>query len=178
MSGRSDPRTKELLVRMKERNDADPDHGEQCILDPEAASDIQTLQPDVSRPLSPMLRARFEFCSSWSNADLDQYWLSLSEIGDCQSNPVLAEWMRLRAENSYGSDPPGCVEPSHCSIFAYNPFEPDETYLVWKDDEQEPMVWRYFGADYKMFLNLNAYLQYIVGDSSHDDSGRPTHETD
>ncbi len=76
------------------------------------------------------------------------------------------------AENDE-SMPPASVQPADCAVFAYNPYELDETYLVWEEGVEEPAVWRYFGADYDYFHNFNHYLEYIVGDRRVDDSVGP-----
>lgn len=168
-------RTTELLRRMKQQNDEDPDHGDQELLAPEPLTSIATLAPGITRPLSPMLRARFKFCSSWRNAYLDQDWLSLEEIGVALANPSIKYSIDLRVEN-WDSMPPESVKPEDCAIFGFNRYELEETYLVWEVGRDEPILWDYFGADYKMFNDLNRYLEYIVGERRVDDSGRVTAE--
>jgi hypothetical protein len=160
-----------LLNRMRETSQSDPDHGVQIIHPPiHKSGRIATLKPGLSRELSPMLKARFEYASDWENARLSKNWLSLSQIARPREISILAEWIDLRAENCYGDDPPGCVEPGNCAVFAFNPFEPEETYLIWREGEVEPKVWEYFGADSYVFDNLERYLEYIVGDRDADDS--------
>ncbi|NMG72731.1 hypothetical protein [Parazoarcus communis] len=161
-----------LLEKMKNRNSRDPNHGTQILGASEPLLEISTFADSFVRPLSPMLRSRFQFCGSWKNARLSQNWLSLTEIRDAKNNETLSKWVALRTENSYDNDPPGCVAAENCAVFSYNPYEPEETYLVWEDGKEEPLVWEYFGWDYLRFENLNHYLEYIVGDRTVDDSGR------
>lgn len=162
-----------LMRRIRAMNESNPDHGEQRIEAPEPGPDrIATLRPGVSRPLSPMLAARFRFAGAWSNARLSQNWLSLSEIARALNDERIKRSIDLRIENSYGDDPPGGVASEDCAIFGHNPFELDETYLVWKEGQEEPIVWEYFGADDSVFSNLERYLEYIVGDRSEDDKER------
>lgn len=166
-------RIHDLLRRVRALNDSNPDHGEQRVQAPEPGSDrIATLRPGVSRPLSPMLAARFRFAGAWGNARLSQNWLSLSEIERALNDDRIKRSIELRTENSYGDDPPGGVAPEDCAIFGHNPFELDETYLVWKEGQEEPIVWEYFDADDSVFSNLERYLEYIVGDRAEDDKER------
>lgn len=162
----------ELLDKIKAKNASDPDHGDQEILLPENNMHvIQTLDDNVVRPLSPMLAARFDYASSWVNAHLDQNWLSLQEIKSAKSNETIREWIELRVEN-WGHVPPATVKYSQAALFAYNPYEPEETYLVWRSDNAEPEVWRYFGSDYKYFFDLKSFFEYVAGLKEIDDSGR------
>lgn len=166
-------RVAELLKKIQERNEKDPDHGEQ-ILYPCGDHEhlIQMLDDKYARPLSPMLRARFAFVARWVNAHLDQDWLGLEDIKNFKSDSVLMEWVDLRIEN-WEKFPPASVPKSRVAIFGYNPYEPEETYLVWPEEgDSEPEVWRYFGADYKLFNNLESFLAYVAGEKRHDDSGR------
>lgn len=168
-------RTTELLEKMKRQNDEDPDYEDHELLAPRVPTSIATLAAGVTRLLSPMLRARFMFCSSWKDAYLDQDWLSLEEISVALANPAIKYSIDLRVEN-WDTMPPESVKPENCAIFAFNPYDLEETYLVWEDSEEEPTVWNYFQADYYYFSNLNRFLEYIVGERRVDDSGRVTAE--
>lgn len=84
---------------------------------------------------------------------------------------MATRWIELRREN-WDHCPPASVSSDNCAIFGLNPFDPEETYLVWGEVDPEPMIWRYTGADYKVFKNLNRFLQYILGDLTTDDSAR------
>lgn len=165
-------KTKELLDRVRARNDNDPDREPQ-ELKPVSSSltTIKTFAGDFRRPLSPMLKARFGYCGTWINAELSQNWLDLDEIENFRNDPTLTEWIGLRIENNE-TMPPASVRPADCAVCAYNPYELDETYLVWQEGVEEPGVWRYFGGDYNYFSNFNHYLEYIVGDRPVDDTGR------
>lgn len=159
-----------LLRRMKALNDADPSREEHDVLPPDKpATHITTLDGQTIRPLSPMLQARFDFAGAWRDARLSQNWLSLAEIGAANNDPQIAESIAIRTENSYGEEPPGGVAPDSCAIFAHNPHELDETYLVWHGDSEEPVIWEYFGGDVSYFVHLESYLSHIVGDTDVDD---------
>jgi hypothetical protein len=170
---KSQDRIFHLLEQLKALNAASPGRGTQEIASPDTnIGPIATLEEGFLRKLSPMLEARFRFCGAWTNAHLSQDWLSLEQIRNWRQNRKLVEWVNLSKENSYDSEPPGGVEPKNCAIFGYNPHEPEETYLVWDDNEIEPKVWSFFQGDYGMFDSLQNYLEFIVGERSSDDSGR------
>lgn len=159
-----------LSRRMKDLNDADSSREEHRVLPPETpATHIATLDGRLTRPLSSMLQARFDFAGAWKDARLSQNWLSLAEIKGAKDDPQIAESIAIRTENNYGDEPPGGVAAECCAIFAHNPYELDETYLVWHGDNEEPVVWEYFGGDVSYFVNLESYLSYIVGDKDVDD---------
>lgn len=163
--------TTSLMEKLFLRNANDPEHGDQEISEKED-NIHEIMMLDYSfRKLSPMLKLRFEYASSWKNANLDQDWLSLKEISDIYNNDIAKEWISLRKEN-WSKTPPESISASHCTLFALNPYEPEEAYLVWVEGNIEPQVWRYFGADYKMFFNLERFLEYLVGEREKDDTGR------
>ena len=169
----TDTKTTELLERMKLFNSQNQDLGEQKIVSVEPLKQISTLAPNVFRPLSPMLNARFNYCSSWINAYHEQSWLSLNEIASATESQTIKQSLDLRMEN-WSWLPPGSVSPEDCAIFAHNPYDFDETYLVWTSSSEEPTIWCYLDADYKMFNNLNRYIEYIIGDRDIDDAIRET----
>ena len=128
---------------------------------------IKTLDVNFDKPLSPMLRERFIFCSSWLNAYLSQDWLSLDEINKWDKNSRIVEWIDLRRENSYPGEPLEDLQPRDISIFAINPHEPEEIYLTWDGDSEEPRLWHYFGAEFYTFNSFERFLLYInkiIGD--------------
>jgi hypothetical protein len=163
--------TRALLDRLRMRNEADPDHGHQELQPADVAShELKTLSGQ-NRRLSPMLIERFRFCGRWTNANLDQDWLGISDIDNIGNNATAQEWIALRTEN-WDHCPPANVSKDDVALFGFNPYEPEETYVVWRAGRVEPEVWRFFGADYKFFQDLNRFLEYLVGDRSADDSGR------
>ncbi|MFE8647278.1 hypothetical protein ACFX58_19550 [Sphingomonas sp. NCPPB 2930] len=149
-----------LLEEIESQIDADTDHGEHEMSYPEPLMQIATLEKGTFKSLSPMLKQRFDFCSHWSNVNLSQDWLSLREIKGYEKNETLKQWVDLRIEN-WDHVPPASVGLEKCAIFSYNPYEPEEVYLVWTEKD-EPEVWQYFGADYEKFSDLEEYLRSIV----------------
>ncbi|WP_369944415.1 hypothetical protein [Xanthomonas medicagonis] len=163
--------TRGLLERLRLRNEADADHGDQELQPANLESlELMTLSGKI-RQLSPMLMERFKFCGRWNNANLDQDWLSVSDAANIGGDATAQEWIALRIEN-WDHCPPANVSKDDVALFGFNPYEPEETYVVWRTGQAEPEVWRFFGADYKNFRNLNRFLEYLVGDRTVDDSGR------
>ncbi|WP_428145563.1 hypothetical protein [Delftia acidovorans] len=124
---------------------------------------IMTFEPGFSRPISPMLKKRFEFCSTWENAYLSQKWLSIDEINNWENDEKINEWVNLRKENSYDGDPLEDYPMRNLAIFAINPYEPEEIYLVWDEGRLEPRVWHYVGAEFYRFNSFRRFLLYING---------------
>lgn len=135
---------------------------------------IKTLDVNFDKPLSPMLRERFIFCSSWLNAYLSQDWLSLDEINKWDKNSRIVEWIDLRRENSYPGEPLEDLQPRDISIFAINPHEPEEIYLTWDGDSEEPRLWHYFGAEFYTFNSFERFLLYINKIIGDEDTKRQT----
>lgn len=163
-------RIKDLMERMKSMNSVDAQRGAQEIFPPTSLDQgITTMKASFRRALSPMLQVRFAYASKWVNARLSQDWLGLDDIAKAAENDKLMKAIQLQADNCYGNEPPAGVAPENCAIFAYNPYEFETTWLVWVEGAEEPRVWEYFGADSSVFLNLEHYLEYIVGDRRLDD---------
>lgn len=143
------------------------------ISPPEKFNDkILTLSDGVYKPLSKMLQERFDFCGEWKNAYLSQDWLSLSSINNWQNSKKILEWIELRKENSYPGDLLEDHPPENIAIFSINPYEPEEIYLFWGKDEEEPQIWHYFGADFYTFNNLERFLLYVNGIIGDEDTVR------
>jgi hypothetical protein len=163
--------TRDLLERLRLQNEADPDRGEQEL----QAADLKSLElmtlSGKRRQLSPMLMERVKFCGRWNNADLSQDWLGIADVASIDAGHTVQRWIALRIEN-WDHCPPANVSKDDVALFGFNPYEPEETYLVWRSSQTEPEVWRFFGADYDFFGNLNRFLEYLVGDRTTDDSGR------
>ena len=133
---------------------------------------IRTLDDNFYRPLSPMLKERFQFCSSWENSYLSQNWLSLSEIENWEKNNKIVQWVELRCENSYQGEPLEDFPRKNIAIFSYNPCEPEEIYLIWDDYNEEPRIWHYFGSDFYTFNSLERFFLFINGKIGDEDTIR------
>jgi len=166
----------QLLISYKKIRDGEVDRfGEHHITPPDNhCKKIKTLDCDFYRPLSPMLTKRFEFCSHWKDAYLSQDWLSLQEINSWEENKKICELIALRKENSYKGDPLKDLPNKNIAIFSINPYEPEEIYLIWDDNNIEPKIWHHFSAEFFTFNNFGRFLLYINGLIEDEDTIRKT----
>jgi len=164
----------ELLENYRKLRDSKvEDQGEHVIKPPEPFGDsLRTLDYNIVRPISPMLKERFEFCSSWDNAYLGYYWLSAKQINHWQNNQTAREWVDLRAENAYDVDCFTKYPAKNIALLAYDPYYPNEMYLVWDEGHIEPKVWMYFDADYYTFNSFERFLLHINGFINDEDTVR------
>jgi hypothetical protein len=149
-----------LLNQLRKLNES-LGYTDQRLGTPEPLGEILTLERGFFRPLTAMLRARFDFCASWKDACITKDWLSLSEIKEYVNNRRIVELISLRIENWNGF-PPQSVLPECCAIFGYDPYSTDETYLVWNNHLNEPEIWDYLGGEYFHHKNLNDYLKKVI----------------
>ena len=99
---------------------------------------------------------------------------SLDEINKWDKNSRIVEWIDLRRENSYPGEPLEDLQPRDISIFAINPHEPEEIYLTWDGDSEEPRLWHYFGAEFYTFNSFERFLLYINKIIGDEDTKRQT----
>ncbi len=155
----------DLLEEYKNKRDSEIlSAGKHVIAPPEDVCEkIRTLDYNFFRPISPMLRERFEFCSVWRNAYLSQDWLSLQDINNWKSNKIICDWVDLRKDNSYPGEPLEDYPEKNIAIFSINSHEPEEIYLVWDEEAVEPKVWHYFGGNFYTFNSVERFFLYING---------------
>lgn len=167
--------TKILLKRIIDEYDEDPDNiDDPQIIHPSTwfeGAQIATLEPGVSRPMSPMWRERFQFCGKWENDLFGYTWLDFNEsykwlvsdksFGGLES--TLKERVELFIENNC-SFPPATVPRNSCAMFAFTPYELNECFMVWLEEKEEPVIFAYYDGDWSVYANLNGYLEYMSGD--------------
>lgn len=132
---------------------------------------IATLEPGVSRPMSPMWRERFQFCGKWENDPFGYTWLDFNESDKWLNSDeyfdeiesTLKERIELFIEN-YDGFPPTSVPRDSCAIFAAATYSLGECYLIYLEDRIEPVIFTYSGGDWGIYANLNGYLEYMSGD--------------
>lgn len=123
---------------------------------------VPTLHPDYYRPLTPMLRARFEYASEWRNAYAGHDWLSIQQMKDATKDGKLLDKVKSCAE-MWSSSPPARFAMSQISLFGIYFDQGEETYLVWPTtDGAEPHVVSYAGNYEREFNNLKDYLSFIL----------------
>jgi hypothetical protein len=132
------------------------------VLPPEPTSlELPTFDPSYQRPLSSMLKARFEFGSDIYRGYMR--WLSIEGMRlHLRSEGLLQNHRSLR-EHWEGSAPMQCSDRG-LSLFAIDPeLSTDLVYLVWQDQEQqEPELWLYCGMEEKRFADLAEFLAWCA----------------
>ncbi|MDM1756460.1 MULTISPECIES: hypothetical protein [Acinetobacter] len=156
-----------LLLNLKMINESDVSNEQILHKVGNNTLKIKTLDGGL-RNLSPMLVERFNFVGKWEDAFLLQTWLSLDEINNHQNIEHLVENINLRIEN-WDFVPPATVGFSKISIFGFDPFDTNETYLEWVAGYEEPRIWVFFDGNYHMFKNLERFLMYTVAELNKDD---------
>ena len=137
---------------------------QQDLSPPEAATaGIPTLDPDVSRKPTPMLRARYAFAGSWTNASAGQEWLSLADMAKIPRDKKVMKHIRSHRDHWEGSAP-AQFEFDRLSLFALSRDNPEShMYLVWPEQEKgEPELWTYSGQSERKFKDLKAYVESIL----------------
>ena len=152
-----------LLVRLKERNEREDFGGtlRQRIMPPDPFGPVATLDPRISKQLTPMLRERFSFAGEWTNAATGGRWLSLPGMQMLPKQTKVRRQIRLRVEN-WKQSPVATFPRNRLSLFGIDESECDETYLLWSDSK-EPEVVAFYSWEEKRFRDLQAYLEFLIG---------------
>ena len=140
------------------------DESRQELSSPEAAMrGIPTLDPDVWRKPTPVLRARYAYAGSWINASGGQEWLSLADMAKIPRDETVMKHIRSHRDHWNGSAP-AQFEFGRLSLFALSRANPEShMYLVWPAKERgEPELWTYSGQSERKFKNLQAYVESIL----------------
>ena len=122
---------------------------------------ILAIDGSTKHNLSPMLIDRFNFCGEWSDFYLSQNMLSLDDINKFPYDKKLNQWINLRKDN-WDHVPPKSIGDSMCSIFSFNPYEPEEIYLDWSEGIDEPVIRPCSQADYYRYNNLEEFFESIA----------------
>jgi hypothetical protein len=144
----------ELTLRHRE-----PDLEYTLRIDPPVAVEsLPTFDRRKRRPLSPMLRARFEFASSITLGF--SIWPGAEEMAAAMAKARVREYHLVLREHSERSGPQLFPDDA-LSLFSYDPESPeDRVYLVWKDPAREPEVWEYHDMDTTEFKTLETFLRW------------------
>ncbi len=125
------------------------------------SKEILAIDGITKHKLSPMLVDKFIFCGKWDDFYLSQNMLSLEEINKFPYPEKLVKWIDLRKKN-WDHVPPKKTGDSMCSIFSFNPYEPEEIYLDWSDKKIEPSLWHCTQSDYYKYENVEDFFESIA----------------
>lgn len=133
------------------------------------ACGIAALDPATTLAMSPMLRARYAFADAWHGAAHGQTWLAVGAVAT--TSALLRERAWHRAQMEILADTfPGSIEPARTVLFGIDDARGGATYLIWRHDDAEPMVCAFYGGGLDTFADLGRYLEFLVGERTHDDS--------
>lgn len=156
-----------LLKQENDRENAKRSLAQRVHPAEKAVARIPTLD-GKTRPMSPMLRARFAFAGRWENAVLGQTWLSTTEMGRALTTRDYKQEIALRREN-WISSPVAKLSLDRLALFAADVDDQDATYLVWeaaRESDAEPKVIQFVGGSESTYKDLAAYLKSHVGEAA------------
>lgn len=149
------PRLKRAVLKAVPGDDID--EAMQFVLSPPGKlGRVPTMQAGVSRELTPMLRARFEYASTIQHGI--ELWLGLEQM---------ASWPRKRdfrgnhrARREYWIDsPPNLLPDSRLSVFGITDDVPQNVvYLIWGEGGEEPRLWSCSGMSSEEYDTLEDFL--------------------
>jgi hypothetical protein len=127
---------------------------------PERVEHLPTFHSTVSRALTPMLRARFDYAGSWKRGR--DIWLGASEMASFMKQEPIRLYHRSLREN-WARSAPMVFGDDRLTLFAITTGVPENpTYLVWGTDKVEPEVWTYAGMESCEFPDLERYLKWCL----------------
>ncbi len=159
----------QILLRLKEGQDAY--YQRECIVDGREivsnfkqildtptliSKGVPTLQRGVYKPITPMLRHRFEFAGRWKKAVPGLDFLNLEDMEAVWDDSNILEQIGIRRENWELSPP--TLPLLNVTLFAINIPQCEEIYLVWNDVEPEPALWSYGGNHERVLANIGEYF--------------------
>jgi hypothetical protein len=125
---------------------------------PVSVRSLATFDPNVTRPLSRMPKSRFEFASKVLN--FHEEWLAADAMPTAmRKKSVRSTHLSLR--NHWEGSAPMLFPDKDLGLFSFTRGVPEDlVYLVWKDNQDEPELWKYSGMDSLVFENLDQLLQW------------------
>lgn len=153
-----------LLEDLKKKNDSNDYNGalrqELSLPEKEVPVQIPTLCKGIYRPISPMLRTRFEFAGNWVNASFGHTWLGLKEMESPWTDEATIKHLEER-KKFYDGHLLQNTDWSSISLFGVDLLQFEETLLLWSSSE-EPAVYAYAGYDRYLYATLENFLRVLT----------------
>lgn len=129
---------------------------------------VPTLEPEVYRKTSPMLKIRFQMLGYWKNATHGD-WLSLTEMeslwGSNDSSYIENIQKQLIAvSENWPNDACALFKKNRISVYAADENGFERIYIVWFDEVEEPELWVYDTNGMARYKNLLCYLKAYLDD--------------
>jgi hypothetical protein len=160
-SGWQNASIRTLLELIQAERAADPiDYPKPRVKPPDPIrKGIPTLKKGVYRKPTPMIEERFLFAGQ-CKIDGIYTWLGLPDMAKAWTNPRIQKQINIRRVH-WEESAPQQFPPERLSLFATEPREGEEIYLVWPaGSSKEPEVWTYFGWSENKYPNLREFLKW------------------
>jgi hypothetical protein len=130
------------------------------IESPVGVAAVPTFDPEVTRDLTPMLQARFEYAGSWKSGQ--DVWLSACQMASLMQSKAIRPYHRSLREDWDGSAPM-VFSDERLTLFGITEGVPENlVYLAWATGGEEPEVWTYAGFDTHKFKDLEHYFNWCL----------------
>lgn len=130
---------------------------------------IPTLKKGYFRPLSPMLKSRFEKLGGWEDATHGD-WLDTTEMECFWESQIANERLNgivnnvNSSINNWQNDAGSIFNHTRISVFAGSRDTYERIYLIWFDCIEEPELWVYDTNGEARYKNLLSYLASYIND--------------
>jgi hypothetical protein len=125
---------------------------------------IPTLQKNVYRQPTPMIRERFKYAGRWENPFVANTWLSVSDMKSLWTDERAQENVQI-LRDYWENSAPALHSNKELSMFGMGPDDSDQLYLVWHHDKKrEPNVVWYRAQREDWYENLQEYVEFIAGE--------------
>ncbi len=125
----------------------------------EHVTEVPTLDQQVVKKVTPMLKARFEFCGHWKNPFTGVSWYNIVEMRSAVRDRKVRKTVN-ELRDYWDDSAPARFENSQLSVIFSTIGE--SIFLAWEKEGKEPRVYWYRDQSEEQFKDLNDYLKYCV----------------
>ncbi|WP_342415991.1 hypothetical protein NST83_24480 [Paenibacillus sp. FSL R10-2782] len=124
---------------------------------------MPTLAPGKTRPLSPMLEARYRYAGYWQ--DMGEHMLLPDDVLRISSTERFRSWISDMRNYWVESAPYRFGDDRLSLLSVANEEEGHFSMLVWKEHGEEPEVWTYASQHEYRFSHLLHWFKWLNGRS-------------
>lgn len=133
---------------------------ELVVAEPDQVLVVPTFDAKLSRELTPMLKARFDYAATFRRGR--EVWLSASEMASCVKQKTVQGYHHALREN-WDDSAPMLFSDERLALFGITEGVPENlVYLAWVNEGDEPEVWAYADFQTQKFANLVQYLTWCL----------------
>lgn len=132
---------------------------------------IPTLEKNYFRPLSPMLKTRFEKLGGWLESTHGD-WLDTTEMEGFWESHIADERLSEIVNNvnsaihNWQNDAGSIFNHNRISVFSGSEYTFERIYLLWFDHIAEPELWVYDTNGEARYKDLLSYLEAYINDDT------------